>query len=161
VQAVVNDRVGGHGAAGSQGVEHCLVRSRLHEVNDGRCAAEGRGACTVEEVVGGGEAADGHAQVDVAVDGPGDDVVTGGVDLAPAAQPVADGGDLFAGDGDVGREDGRSGDDGAVADDEIRVVAQVGHGVIVVPSARAAKFAAGINEKVAVMDSGLFVRREE
>jgi hypothetical protein len=69
--------------------------------------------------------------------------VTGGVDPAPAAQILADGGDLFAGDGDVG---GKT----AVAVTTVPwrmtrsgVGHQVGHGVIVVPSARAAKFPAG------------------
>jgi hypothetical protein len=62
--------------------------------------------------------------MDVAVDGAGDDVLAGGVDLALATQVAADGGDLFAGDGDVGGKDGRGGDNGAVADDEIRAVGQ-------------------------------------
>ena len=36
---------------------------KRREVDDGRRAAEGRGPCAVEEVVGRGEAADGHVQM--------------------------------------------------------------------------------------------------
>ena len=66
-------------------------------------------------------------------------VLAAGVDLPLAAQVAADGGDLPADDGHVGGEDGRGGDDGAVADDEVGEGGWLGHDFIVVPLGRAAK----------------------
>ena len=128
VQAVVDDRAGGDALPRGQRGQHRLVRSRLHEVNDGRRAAKGRRARAVEEVVGGGEAADGHVQMDVAVDRAGQDVLAGGVDLAASAQVLADGGDVLAVDGHVGRVDGVGGDERAVADNEVVGGGGGGHG---------------------------------
>jgi len=170
VQAVVDDHlVAGARLPGGQRVEHGLVGCGLDEVDDGRGAARGRGAGAVVEVVGRGEAADGHLQVDVDVDAAGDDQLARGVDLPPPAQVAADGGDGLAGDGDVGREDFVGGDDGAVFDDEViggwDGFGLVGHGIRSLPVggqgraivAHAGLFANGIISIISVAQAAISV----
>src|ERR1035441_6024794 len=93
------------------------------EIHDAGGAAEGGGARSGFEIVGGGGAAEGHVEVGVGVNAAGQDVHAGGVDDGGGGvlgNAGADFLDAFAFDQDIGGPGFVRRDDGAVADESVR-----------------------------------------